>query len=214
MLNLAEELILIAINDETGEFHRMASLNFNLALVGALVMDLAIQEKIDVQDQVLKVVDPKPGDDPFLNEVLDAILQCEAPIDCARIIRYLHNNIERLKERLLSNLEAKGIVSCRESKFLWLFNTRRYPVLDNREEMEALTRIRTCVIDNQPPTNSDLALIALIDICDLMDKIFSREELARYEERIEILRSLDYIGHAINRIIADVQLMITSTFIT
>lgn len=214
MLNLAEELILIAINDDTGDFHRMASLNFNLALVGALVMELAIREQVDVQDNLLAVTDPSHGNDPFLNEVIDHILACESPCDSAKIIRHLHNNLERLRERLLQSLEEKGIVACREHKFLWLFNTRRYPVLDNREETEALTRVRNCVINNSPPDNKDLALIALIDICDLMDKIFSKEELERYEQRIDTLRNLDYIGHAIHKIIAEVQLMIASTFIT
>ncbi len=214
MLNLAEELILIAINDETGEFHRMTSLNFNLALVGALVMELAIREQIDVEGSLLKIVRDSGSGDPFLDEVLNQIRQFDDPCDSAKLIRYLFNSMENLKNRLLQSLEGKGVIACRESKFLWLFNKRRYPVLDNSDEMEALTRIRRCVIESAPPDNKDLALIALIDICDLMDKILTRDELCQFEQRIETLRNLDYIGHAIHKIIEDVQVMIASTFIT
>ncbi|MDP2173773.1 MAG: GPP34 family phosphoprotein [Candidatus Cloacimonadaceae bacterium] len=214
MLNCAEELILIAIDDESGDFHRMTSLNFNLALVGALLADLGLKERIDVSENYLHIVGEGHTGDQVLDNVLDVLKDCETPCDTGKLIRYLFNTMDKLKENLLASLEQKGIVACRESKFLWLFNKRRYPVIDNREEIEALTHIRKAVLTDDPPDPKDLALIALIDICDLMDKIFSKEELHARAERIEILRNLDYIGHAVHKILNDVQIMIASAFVT
>ncbi|MDZ4181904.1 MAG: GPP34 family phosphoprotein, partial [Candidatus Cloacimonadaceae bacterium] len=183
-------------------------------LVGALLADLGIRERIDVSEDHLHIVGEGHTNDPILDKVLDVLKECEAPCDTGKLIRYLFNTLDNLKDQLLASLEQKGIIACRESKFLWLFNKRRYPVIDSREEMEALTRIRKAVLTDDPPEPKDLALIALIDICDLMDKIFSKEELQTRAERIDILRNLDYIGHAVHKILNDVQIMIASAFVT
>jgi len=47
MLNCAEELLLLSIDDESGAFYRMTNVNLQLALVGALLMDLALRNRID-----------------------------------------------------------------------------------------------------------------------------------------------------------------------
>lgn len=214
MLNCAEELILLALDDESGTFHRTTNVNFNLALVGALLMDLALRNRIDVDLNHIYVINKEVTADPFLDHVLDILNQPETSGDTAKLVRYLYNSLEYLKDKLLQSLEQKGIIRVSESKVLWLFKHRRYPVIDQKEEKEVLSRIRETVLTDTIPEPKDLALIALLHTCDLMDQLFSREELSQYAERIEILKKMDLIGHAVNTIIEEVQIMIASTFIT
>ncbi|MDZ4122431.1 MAG: GPP34 family phosphoprotein [Candidatus Cloacimonadaceae bacterium] len=214
MLNCAEELILLALDDESGNFHRMTNVNFNLALVGALLMDLALRDRIDVDLNHIYVIDRNPTGDLFLDHILEILAEPETSGDTAKLVRFLYNSLEYLKDKLLTSLNEKGIIRVEESKILWLFKHRRYPVIDQREEEEVLTRIRKTVMTDVIPEPKDLALIALVNTCDLLDKIFSKEELQQYGERIEVLQRMDLIGHAVNKIIEEVQIMIASTFIT
>jgi hypothetical protein len=214
VLNCAEELILLALDDESGAFHRTTNVNFNLALVGALLMDLALRNRIDVDLNHIYVINKDKTGDRFLDHILEILAQPETSGDTAKLVRYLYNSLEYLRDKLLESLDQKGIIRVSESKVLWLFNKRRYPVIDNKEETEVLTRIRETVLTDVIPEPKDLALIALVNTCDLMDKLFSKEELAEHQERIEILRRMDLIGHAVNKIIEEVQIMIASTFIT
>lgn len=214
MLNAAEELILLAIDDESGAFHRMTDINFNLALIGALLMDLALKDRIDSDLKHIYVINRDPTGDPFLDQVLEMISNPQASGDAATLMRQLYNSMEYLREKLLNSLEEKGIVRMEENRVLWLFKKRRYPVIDQREEKEVLTRIRETVTTDIIPEPRDLSLISLLSTCDLMDKIFSREELQAHHERLDCLGRMDLIGHSINKLIAEVQAMISSAFMT
>jgi hypothetical protein len=214
MLNYAEELILLAIDDDTGSFYHMTSINLHLALVGALLMDLANRNRIGVESDKLSLINLGPTGDKFLDQILQLINEPQCSTDTATLVRQLYNSLDSLREKLLESLEEKGIIRFTESKVLWLFKQRRYPVVDNREEVEVKTRIRSIICEGAYPEPRDIAMLSLLYTCDLMDKVFSSEELGHYQNRIESLRKKDLIGQAVNRIIGEVQAMISSTFIT
>lgn len=214
MLNCAEELVLIALDDTSGDFHRMVGINFHIALLGALLMDLAMRGSIHVDADRVCLLDGCETGDPLLDSVLKQVADCTQDCGPQALIRYLYSHLGNIAPRLLDDLEKRGIVAVRESKVLWLFHKRCYPVIDNTAETEALTRIRACVIDKREPQPRDLGLISLTDVCDLMDKVFTNAELDIYADRIAALKEQDYIGRALHQIIADVQLVITSAFVT
>lgn len=214
MLNAAEELILLALNDDTGDFHRMTNVNFNLALVGALLMDLALKNRIDVDLKRLYVVNKDKTGDPFLDHILSVIGERESSCETSVVVRHLYNTLEYLKDKLLDSLASQGIVKAVDNKILWLFKKRRYPVIEQKEEKEVLSRIRETILTDVIPEAKDVALISLVNTCDLMDKLFTKEELESHTTRIEALKKMDLIGQAVNSIIEEVQIMIASTFIT
>ena len=212
MLNTAEDLILLALNDSTGAFYRMTEINFDLALVGALFMDLTAKTRIDIHQDRLVVISKEPTGDEFLDQCLSLIAAADPETSTADLIRSVYNCSPQLRERLLNSLVSKGIVRLQEEKILWVFHTRRYPIVDNREEQEVLTRIRAVIIDAQEPESRDIVLIALLCVCDLIDKVFSKEELNAHCKRIELVRNLDLITPAVYKIIAEIQVLMASTF--
>ena len=93
MLNCAEELILLAIDDESGAFYRMTNVNFNLALVGALLMDLGLRNRVDVDLEHIFVLSKEPTGDPILDKILKLISAPEASGDTATLVRQLYNSL-------------------------------------------------------------------------------------------------------------------------
>ncbi|HQM17221.1 MAG TPA: GPP34 family phosphoprotein [Candidatus Cloacimonas sp.] len=214
ILNCAEELILLSIDDQTNSFYRITNINFNVALIGALLMDLALRKRIDVDLEGIYVLSTEPTGDKFLDAILENLIETEAGNQPAVLVGQLYNSMGHLKDKLLQDLEEKGIIKVSQCKVLWLFKKRRYPVIDQKEEEEVLSRIRKTVLTDVDPEPRDLALIALLNICNLMDKIFTQEELEQCSERLEQLKKLDLISPAVKRIIGEMQVLITTTYTT
>ncbi|HPI42775.1 MAG TPA: GPP34 family phosphoprotein [Candidatus Cloacimonas acidaminovorans] len=214
ILNCAEELILLSIDDQTNSFYRITNINFNVALIGALLMDLALRKRIDVDLEGIYVLSTEPTGDKFLDAILENLIETEAGNQPAVLVGQLYNSMGHLKDKLLQDLEEKGIIKVSQCKVLWLFKKRRYPIIDQKEEEEVLSRIRKTVLTDVDPEPRDLALIALLNICNLMDKIFTQEELEQRSERLEQLKKLDLISPAVKRIIGEMQVLITTTYTT
>ena len=76
MLRFAEEILVLVLDEARGELApALPERSFDLALAGAVLMDLALEDRIDTDLERLMLVDSTPlGDDildPTLAEVAD-----------------------------------------------------------------------------------------------------------------------------------------------
>ena len=70
MLRFAEEIILILLDDEDGKFVRVPRWSLNYALAGGVLMDLAMENRIDTDIENLMLIDATPVGDSLLDPVL------------------------------------------------------------------------------------------------------------------------------------------------
>jgi hypothetical protein len=98
-------------------------------------------------------------------------------------------------------LVKKGIIKLVEKKILWVFETRRYPVIDDADEKEVKLRIINLLLSDEIPTPRDVVLICLADTCELFPIILNAREAERLAPRIAQIRRLDLIGLAVFRIV-------------
>jgi golgi phosphoprotein 3 len=198
MLTFGEELVLLALNDEKGDFgFNLSRMKFENALAGTVLMDLAFLNRIDTDLEHLILVDKTPTQDALFDAVIALIAAEAGPRsagDWIREVRYRHPN---LRGAFLQKLLDRGILKQAEQKILWVFKQRRYPVIDNREEKEVKARIRETVLEQGIPDPRDVVLISLMTACDLIDEVFSKEERKKALDRIEQLSRMDLIGQAI-----------------
>ena len=83
---------------------------------------------------------------------------------------------------------------------------RRYPVIDDREEVEVRARIRNVVLHpDSIPDPQEVVLIGLMDACDLDYFVFSPEELDHYSDLIKQICRMDFIVQALTRAIGEIQ---------
>src|SRR6185312_10804577 len=73
MLTCAEELLLLAHDEKSGQFANLQDLLMNTALAGAALMDLALINRIDTDLRSLVVLDRKPTGEKILDFALNAI---------------------------------------------------------------------------------------------------------------------------------------------
>lgn len=205
MLNFAEEIILLNLDDVSGEFKELPPAAMGFALAGAILMDLALQDRIDTDVRDLVVIHPEPTGDPVLDETLARL----GPAGPSRPIRDCLDAIAargpEIRERILAGLVKKGVLRCEECKFLWVFATRRYPSRDQVERKEIRTRLRELILSRDVPDSRDVVLISLLHACRLFGEIFTQAELAQAQPRIVALARLDLIGQAMTRIIREIE---------
>ena len=104
----------------------------------------------------------------------------------------------QIRDAAIASLEQRNIIKVQDTRFLWVFGSRRYPVIDDREEREAKLRLMDVLLSDKIPDPHDVALICLADSASVFEVILSERELRHAGERIEQVRKLDLIGQAMS----------------
>ncbi len=203
MLRFAEEILLLLLDDENGRFAPVDEGALQFALAGAVLMDLALENRIDTDLQKLVLVDTKATGDAMLDSALVEIAASERRRDARYWVEQLVSRAEDIRSRALERLIAKGILERREDRFLWVFRARRYPVIDGAAEREVKLRIRDVLFKDEIPGPRDVVIICLAHVCGLLGEILTRQELHEAHPRIEQVRKMDLIGRAVTAIVAD-----------
>ena len=118
---------------------------------------------------------------------------------------YLADQAEDIREAALARLVERGILRREEDRFLWVFQSRRYPVVDGEAEREVKLRIMEVLFGNEIPDPRDIVIICLADACGILKELLSTRELERATARIEQVRKLDLIGQAVSKAVWDIQ---------
>ena len=204
-LRFAEEITLLMLNDEDGEFVRVPGWSLQCAFAGAVLMDLALENRIDTDLKRLVLIDPTPLGDDILDPVLARIAQATETHDAHHWVEHIADYVEEIREGALAGLVERGILRREEDRFLWVFKSRRYPIVDGEAEREVKLRIMEVLFGNEIPDPRDIVLICLADACGILRELLSARELERAAERIEQVRKLDLIGQAVSKAVWDIQ---------
>ena len=204
-LRFAEEITLLMLNDEDGAFVSVPGWSMQCAYAGAVLMDLALENRIDTDLKRLVLLDPTPVGDDLLDPVLALVAQSKETYDARHWIDHLADGADGIRERSLARLVERGILRREEDRFLWVFQSRRYPIVDGEAEREVKLRIMEVLFSEDIPDPRDVVLICLVDACDILRELLTARELERASERIEQVRKLDLIGQAMSKAVRDIQ---------
>ncbi len=210
MLRFVEEITLLQLHDDDGRFARVPSWSLNYALAGGVLMDLAMENRIDTDLENLILVDATPTGDSLLDPTLADIAAGEKH-DARFWVEQTAERAEAIQEEALSRLIALGILERQEDRFLWVFRSRRYPMIDGQAEREVKLRIMGVLFSDEIPDPRDVVIICLADACGIFKEILSRRELEQAAARIEQVRKLDLIGQAMSQAIQDIELSVAAS---
>ena len=206
MLTFTEEILLLLLDDEDGTFVPIPNANLGCAIGGAVLMDLAFAYRIDTDPKALVVNDATPTGNPMLDDTLAKIAAQGSESDTRTWIRVLSvEDAPAIREQALESLVARGIVQVREERVMWAFRTRRYPTIDGNVEQEVKLRIGEVLFSEDIPDPRDVALIGLVDACDILDEIFPGKDMEQCRPRIDQLRQMDLIGRELANAISDIE---------
>ena len=205
MLSFPEEVLLLALDDEKGKVKELPRITLDTAITAAALMELTFLRRLDAGPQKLFVCDTSPVGDPVLDEVLAELSKTSEDKPIAYWISLLTESLTGLEDKVLASLVQKGVLKVENHRILWVFQQRRYPVINNTEITEIKARLRKIIETGELPDPRDAVLISLVHACHLFSEIFSEEELEKHLPQITKLAKFDFVGQALAESISDIE---------
>ncbi len=205
MLSFAEEMMLLLLDDKDGSFMPIPEWSMQCALAGAVLMDLALADRIDTDIDSLILVDRKSTGDSLLDPTLERIAASGEVLGARYWVENTAAYADEIREGALARLVESGILNREEDRFLWVFRSRRYPTIDGRAEREVKLRIMGVLLSDEIPDPRDIVIICLCDACGIFNELLSSRELERGRGRIDQVRKLDLIGQAVAKSVWEIQ---------
>ena len=208
MLRFAEEILLLLHDEDRGDFAPgLAQHSLNIALAGAVLMDLALENRIDTDLARLFLADATPLEDDLLDPTLADIARDTDTRDTNYWLAQTTKRGDEIRDKALTRLVNRGILEA-ESEDIFLLSrlvsrSRRYPTIDGKTLEEVRLRIMRVLFSDEIPDPRDIVIICLADACGVFKNILSQSELSEVQERIELIRKMDLIGQSVTKAIRE-----------
>ncbi len=202
-LTFSEELLLLLVDEQTGGLATVPDRAMRCAFAGALLMDLALADRIDTDLESLTLVNATPLGDEILDPWLAMIAHADHTRDAAYWIeRFAKPEVaDRVRDTALRRLGERGILTSDVGGLLSLAvrvgRTRRYPMIDGEGSRDVQLRLMNILFSGDIPAPHDAMLIALVDACDIFERLLTPAEMAEARERIELFGTLELLGRAV-----------------
>jgi hypothetical protein len=210
VLPLPDELLLLAYDDAAGK-PLISTTALDLALAGAVLVELTLAGRIAVEGRKVRVVDPTPVDDPVAEAAFDRIRAAGKPRDPKNWLSPLSKG---LREKILDRLVETGVVEREESRVLGLFRSVRYPALNPAPETAAHGRLDAAIRHGEEPPDPagrhTAALASLVHAVDLGPKLFPDLPAKVVKARLTEISEGDWAGKAVKDAILAIQVALTT----
>ncbi|NYG08597.1 hypothetical protein BJ986_003084 [Phycicoccus badiiscoriae] len=220
---LTAEFLLLALDDESGR-PLVDSTKLKAAVAGAAIVDLTF-------DGVLRLTEPgdpeyKPGRlvratktvavaDPRLAEVAE-LAHNRKPKDAVGRIGGMSAWKDRaggLKDAVLGDLAAEGVLTHRQGKVLGVFPTHAWLLARPEVEREIRDRVYAAVVTGTKPDARTSALVALLHAVDLLPKLFPDQPRRELRARGKAVADAEWGAEAVRKAVQDVQAAVTAAIV-
>jgi len=206
-IRLTEELILLMLDESSGYLEMVPGWDFSCVMAGAVIADLALEDRIDTDLQSLYLLDASPTGDRLLDPTLQEISQAEHRSDTQYWIERNTARSEEIVTLTLQRLVDKGVLEY-ESGGFWTLSrsvsrSGMYPSADGSIRREAKARILNVVLNDDIPDPRDVILVGLMHTCDGFKTLLSEEDYEEKLERIETVAGMDLVGRSVARAVKD-----------
>ncbi len=181
-LLLAEELLLLSLDDEKGTDRSWASIETGIA--AALLMELTAGGALRLAEGDKIVVGDDPAaTDPLLREALDAIRGVAKTRNATYWVSKLRGELKPLRQRVAERLVERGVLGEDTSRVLGVTVSRRYPERDPTPERALRVGLLLALTGERDPSRHEAELISLLRPMNLIPSSVPREHRSEARRR-------------------------------
>lgn len=199
MTTLAEDLLLIALDDAKGTTPWRESVLLRYTVAAAMLADLALAGRMELQKKRIAVVDASPTGDDVLDDLLARIQSSKKPHDAAYWVRSLTRTSKRVREQLENRLVTRGVLRREKRRLLWVIESDRFPTLDAAPEGRLREQLRSVLVEGAEPDARTAVLIVLLQRSKLLDRLVTKEESKAARARAKAVASMTPLGSDVGR---------------
>jgi Golgi phosphoprotein 3 (GPP34) len=202
-MNLVEEFTLLAYDDDGTPLTDGTHLDHGLG--GGLLLELALNGRVDVEGKRVVVLDPSPTGDPLVDAALARIAGEEKP---RKPGHWVSKFAKETRPRVLARLVDAGILRTEKDKVLWVFPRIKYPAAHGVEpvqETAAKDRMRHAVLGRGTVEPRTAALCALVAATDLDKRVFGDLDRKVVQARLREISEGAWAAAAVKKTIEEIQ---------
>ncbi len=198
---IAEELLLIALDPESGRVPMGAQDYVKVGLSGALLAELALSGSLAMSGgRITVVAGDRPGD-PLLAATIDAVGSGLAGRRAKAVVAKLDKSVGGVWEQVVGRRVDAGTIG-REKR--GLLSPTRHPVLDRPVQELVLAHIRVAAIGDQPLEPHRAVVLAFCGPCRLLEKVApERSQHRQAKMRIKQATRSAPFGPEVKKVIDD-----------
>lgn len=197
MLTLLEEVVLLAVDESTGELNSARECWTEYALAAAVLFDLALAGKIDTDIEEISITGGADTGNPVLDRILASIAAQPNLTGVEQWIEELVRRRDDLEGEALRSLTERGILRNERTKRLWIIDVERFPLVKVQEQQFVKRRLERAILTDEIPETRDIMLVTLAEACGLLGRVAGAEDLERRKDRIRTLCNLETIGRKV-----------------
>ncbi|GGO77706.1 GOLPH3/VPS74 family protein [Nonomuraea cavernae] len=209
-VTIAEELLLLAYSEDEGK-QLISATQLDAALGGAILAELAVNERISLSDAKVSVLDPTPLGDEELDAALARIAAENKERKPAWWVQKLYS--ATLRKRLLTRLAEAGVLAEERGKVLGVFPTTRWPEADGSVEADVRERVAGALGGADPDARTAV-LVAVMHASKLDRKAFPGADKERVKEIAEGAWAGDAVATTIAAINSVIMIAATTAAVT
>jgi Golgi phosphoprotein 3 len=203
MLTLGEELLILSIEDGKGALTPFTSDTLRYGLAGAILADLALQEKVTLEKSRLALVDLTSTGDAILDEVIAALAKESKP---RKVIHWINSmGSKKITRRIISQLTNKGVLRSEEHRYSWVIPYEENPLMNASAKYWLKMQLRTIVLAGKEPELRMVLLLSLLRACRLLNLVFTRDERLEVGRQVGELVKGETIGEAVAYVIKKIE---------
>lgn len=202
---LAEELILLALDDVSGKFSTSATSYGNYAIAGALLMDLYLLGKLNIDGKKIEVIDTEVELDDLLHEVIVELKNAKRPKSLSDWVNSIASYGNYIIKFLIKRLTNQGILGKEEKTVLKIFHTITRPIKQPELKNRLILQIQDILLNNQEPDAHMIELLSLIKIANLIPSLFAKPYRKEATNRIKRIIKSERIGKVVQDLITAIE---------
>lgn len=202
MLTMLEEVVLLAVDEQTGNLRSTREFGTAYALVGALFFDLALAKRIDTDTETIQIIDQTPTGNATLDRVLAGMAQKPQLTTVRQWIEEIFLRRDDLEGEALGLLIAREVLRHEKTRRLWIIDIERFPLVDNKPQQHVKARLAQAILTDNIPDTRDIMLVSIAEQCGLLGYVLSDTQLNSRRQRIHTLSNVETISRKVIEAIA------------
>ena len=202
-LNIPEKLFILSIDDDQGVVSASVKTKLRYGLAGALLAELALAKKIQLEEDHLTLADPTPPGDVLLDDILVMVAAEKKLHKLSHWVRVIGNKqtIKRVAERL----EERHIITIEKKRYSWITPYIFYPMEDASAKYWVKQHLRGIILAGEKGETSDVALLSLLKACQLLRLVFTHDERKSASKKVDVLVQGEIFGDAVEKLLSNIE---------
>ncbi len=199
---LAEDMLLLAWDPGAGKPRGSTAVQLPMALGGALLIDLALRDRLRIEVDVPRASSRPTGDD-LLDEVAAQLRDGSRRRKLKGWVRKVGTTARR--EQVRDRLVTRGLLEPEERKLLGLFTVTRHRLVDTAEVERMAGSVRGVLTGGRPADDREAALVALVGATAVLDGLVPRSDRRAARARAKELAETTPIAAAARDVIRETE---------